>query len=82
MEYSREHLKQGDPNGADDARFRARAAGLTDDNVERAARETEVVTMERALHSGAVILERLPDGRAWVLRENVLAEVVRTLCAV
>jgi hypothetical protein len=38
--------------------------------------------MERALLTGAVILERLPDGRAWVLRENVMADLVRTLCAV
>ncbi|MAF09135.1 hypothetical protein CMK11_01690 [Candidatus Poribacteria bacterium] len=82
MQDSREHLARREPHGADDTRFRARAAGLAHDDVERVAQETEVVSMERALLTGAVILERLPDGRAWVLRENVMADLVRTLCAV
>ncbi len=82
MQNSRGHLERREPHGADDARFRARVAGLSQADVERIAQETEVVTMERALHTDAVILERLPDGRAWVLRENVMAELVRTPCAV
>ncbi|HIF24530.1 MAG TPA: hypothetical protein EYQ27_22165 [Gemmatimonadetes bacterium] len=81
MQDSRESQRRGEPDDAHDARFRTRSAGLSASDAALVAEETEVMPIQRALTSGAVILERLPDGRAWVLRDGVMAELVRALCS-
>ena len=82
MRDSRVPSRQNEPDSVDYARFIARAVGLSASDAAQVAEETEVVTMDRALSSGAVIIRRLPEGRAWVLREGVVAELVRALCPV
>ena len=84
----KEHPRDDDPERLDDAgpplkdvRARTRGSGLSREDQARVERETDIVPLQEAIESGAVLLERLPGGRAWILKEGITADLMRIISA-
>lgn len=71
---------QNDPRASlKDVRARTRRSELSREDQDRIERETAIVSLQEATESGALILERLPGARAWILKDGVMADLVRII---